>query len=496
MGLLSIFSKKKPAAPKPTRRRTYDGAKLGRLTASWTTQPKPADADIRQGLRVLRARSRDLAQNNDYAVRFLKLLRSNVIGPKGIIYQSRAKDGDRLDGPANAALEEAWADWGRYGSPDVTGQHSWRSIQNLYITTLAKDGEVLLIRHKGWRGNKWRYALQFVDVEALDVDLNHDLGSGRAIRMGIEFNAWRRPVAYYLMTPNPVHELYSYGPKKYDRVPADQVIHRFLPESAWQSRGVPWTASTLLRMGMLAGYEEAELVAARVSSSKMGFFQSEGGEEYQGEEDDDGNIITEAEPGTFEMLPYNVKFQGWDPSHPTTAYESFVKGCLRGVASGLGVSYHTLANDLEGVNYSSARVGTQEDRELYKDLQEWIIESFVEPVFQEWLEGALLAGIPIPTATGGMSSLSTKRLDKYRAASWQPRRWAWVDPQKEMNAAQTAIEQRIRSVSDVIREQGRDPEDVWQEIARERQRMRDLDIEPEPATAGFFTPEETGGSDA
>lgn len=494
MGFFSMFSRKPAPEPqKQTARRSYSGAKLGRLTASWTTQPKPADGDIRQGLRVLRARSRELAQNNDYAVRFLKVLRSNVIGPKGIVYQARAKDGDRLDQTANQALELAWTEWGKYGSPDVTGCHSWRSIQELYVSTLARDGEVLIIRHNNWRRNRFRYALEFVDVEALDVELNQDLGSGRSIRMGIEFDRYRRPVAYYLLTPNAAQDCYTYGAKKYTRVAAENVIHRFLPESAWQSRGVPWTASTLVRMNMLGGYEEAELVAARVASAKMGFFETEGGGEYVGEgEDENGDIITEAEPGTFETLPEGVKFSSWDPSHPNGAYSDFVKSCLRGVASGLGLSYHTLANDLEGVNYSSARVGAQEDRELFKGLQEWIVESFVDLVFQEWLENALLSGIQLPN--GG--TLSPQKIAKYRAASWQPRRWAWVDPQKEMNAAIMAVDNRIRSVSDVIREQGKDPEEVWTEIAAERRRMEELEITP--ASAGFFMPDETaeGADDA
>lgn len=471
-------------------RRSFSGAQIGRLTASWTTTPKPADADIRSGLRVLRARSRELSQNNDFAKRFLTLLKSNLVGPKGIVMQARSRDGDRLDTVANNALEAAWAMWGKFGSPDVTGQHSWRSMLELYVTTLARDGEVLLVKHRNWSKNAHRYALEFVDVEALDVDLNQDLGNGRAIRMGIEFDAYRRPVAYYLTAPNAKQDVYSYGSKKYRRVAADRVIHRFLIDSAWQSRGVPWMAAGMMRMKMLDGYEEAELVAARVASSKMGFFKSPTGDAYTGDDmDDDGNVMIDAEPGTFEDIG-NRDFVSWDPAHPSTAYDSFIKGCLRGIAAGMGLSYHTLANDLEGVNYSSARIGALEDRELWKTLQEWIVESFCDVVYQDWIEGALLTGIKLQS--GG--TLSPGKLLKYREVSWQARRWAWVDPQKDMNAASTAIENNIRSISDVIREQGKDPDEVWLEIAAERKRMKELGIEP-AQVAGFLMAEE-GGDDA
>lgn len=488
MGLVDYFARKrgyiKPEEAK-TRKRSFSGAAIGRLTASWTTTPKPVDADIRSGLRVLRARSREQSINNDYVRRFLGLVKSNVVGPSGIILQARNIDNNgKLDSLANTAIEEAWQEWGEYGKPDVSGCMSWVDIQRLFIETIVKDGEVLMMKHRNWKENQFGYALSFIDVECLDVENNQTLSNGNVVKMGIELNKYRRPVAYHLLVTDASQEDYTLQGKKYQRIPADRIIHRFLPESVWQTRGFPWMASALLRMNMLNGYEEAELVAARVGSSKMGFFESENGETYGGEEDADGNVVTEAEPGTFEMLPQGVKFNAWDPSHPTSAFGDFVKVILRGIASGLGVSYFSLANDLEGVNYSSARVGSLEDREAWKALQNWMVDCFCKPVFAEWLQFALLRE-SIKVAD---KPLKASRYDKHKRVSWQPRRWAWVDPQKDMNAATTAIDHNIRSTSDVIREQGRDPEEVWQEIKRERDRWKELQIEP--ASAGFLMPGE------
>jgi lambda family phage portal protein len=474
----------KPSETKMARRQ-FTGAQVNRLTASWNTQPKPIDVDIRAGLRKLRARTREQAQNNDYVRRFLNLTKSNVIGSQGIQLQARSVDpSGKPDTLANSAIEESWKDWGAQGSPDVTACHSWRSIQRLVIETVAKDGEALLIKHKNWSGNAARFALEFIDVEALDVDHSRELKNGNVVQMGVELNRWRRPVAYHLLTTSNTADDYTYKGRKYRRVSADKVLHLFLPESVWQTRGFPWLASSLLRLNMLNGYEEAELIAARVASTKMGFFESEGGEEYSGDDNDlDGNVITDAEPGSFEMLPAGMKFSSWEPSHPNAAFSEFVKANLRGIAAGLGVSYHTLANDLEGVNYSSGRLGALEDREAWKGLQDWMIESFCIPVYREWLTTSLLAG----SITVAGRPLKAARYEKFKRVSWQPRRWPWVDPQKDMNANIQAIEQRIRSVSDVIREQGRDPDEVWQEIARERERMKELGIETEPANAGFFS---------
>ena len=473
-----------------SRKRSFAGAKVGRLTASWVTQPKPIDADIRAGLRTLRARIRDESLNNDYVRRFLAVTKSNVVGPQGIVLQARSKDGEKLDEKANKAIEDAWVLWGKQGSPDVTGQHSWRSLQRLFIETAPKDGEVLVRKIKNWSGNTFRFALQLIDVESLDVDYNRDLGEGRSINMAVELNEWRKPIAYHILTTSSTADYYSYGGKKYIRIPASEIIHAFLPESVWQTRGFPWLSSAMTRMNMLNGYEEAELVAARTASAKMGFFETDAGGvgEYVGDEiDDEGNVITDAEPGSLEQLPPGMKFSSWDPQHPSTAFKDFVKANLRGIAAGLGISYHTLANDLEGVNYSSGRLGALEDREAWKALQEWMIEVFCMPVYEEWLYMALLTkSIPI---NGG--SLKGSRMDKYLKVSWQPRRWAWVDPQKDMKANTEAIGNRIRSRSDVIRERGDDPEDVWQEIKRENDRMTELGILPIEKTNTTEQTEET-----
>lgn len=485
------------------RRRAYEGANTGRLASSWTTMAKPADADIRRGLRALRARAREQAQNNDYVRRFLGQVVSNVVGPRGVQLQARIKDPDgTIDELANQAVENAWADWGRHGVPEVSGRYSWRDVEALVTRTIACDGEVLVRLLPGWRGNAYRCAVQLLDPELLDVDLNRKLGNGRRIVMGVEIDAWRRPIAYHLVQSDAIDDYYSYGGKKYVRVPAQQIIHLFLPELVWQTRGVPWMASALIRLNMLHGYEEAELIAARIAASKMGFYQmaddaqdmeppkAEDGQKEEGE------FVTDAEPGTFSVLPYGYKFADWNPDHPTTAYGEFVKSCLRGISSGLNISYNTLANDLEGVNYSSIRAGVLEDRETWKALQRWLIQAFHERVYRLWLSTSLLNG----AITVNGNPLKAERQPKYEQVSWQGRRWAWVDPLKDIQAAEKAIALGIRSRSDVIRESGQDPEEVWQEIARERERLKELEIPitnaTPGATSGVFTPTPQGESDA
>lgn len=465
--------------------RSFKGAKIDRLASTWTTVPKPLDAEIRTGLRALRARTRDASLNNDFVKHYLRLLKSNVIGPQGIMIKPRSKDDSGApDLQANEAIKESFAEWCRVGKPDVTGRLSWKGVCDLFMETVAKDGECFVRKHFNWPDNDYGFALEFIDAEAVDVTLTRDLGNGRVINMGIELNEWRRPVAYYVRTVSAIGDIYEYNGSRYKRIPAEQMIHGFLPEAVMQTRGFPWLAVSLMRLHMLAGYEEAELVAARAASAKMGFFERDpsapGDREYEGDEAADGAMITDAEPGSFEELPAGYKFQSFDPQHPTSAYDSFIKSNQRAMASGLGVSYFTLSNDLTGVNYNSGRLGSLEDRELWKTLQTWIIDLFVRPTVEDWLASALLSGkVQLP----GGSRLPPQKFGKFKRIHYQGRRWAWVDPKKDMEGHGLALDRRIESPQNVIIERGGDPGEVlddwkeWDKMLDERD-LKKVPVQP------------------
>lgn len=472
-------------------RREWKGAQTSLLTGSWLTWQRPIDHDIYNGLRALVARSRNEAQNNDHVKHFLRICKTNIVGAPGIRLQMRAKLANgNPDRRVNDAIESAWRDWGRFGSPDVTGRLSWNLLCQQAVETLARDGEALFRRVRGWDRNAYGYALQAIDPQALDVSYNDTGANGNRIVMGVELDSWRRPVAYHLLSES--HPLLggdvsgARGRRARDRLrlPAEDVLHLFLPEWVWQTRGVPWTATALLRMFMLAGYEDAEIVAARAAASKMGFLQvgdDASTEDYQADaETEDGALVDQFEPGQVEILPKGYTFEGWDPQHPNAAYAEFVKACLRGIASGLGVNYNTLANDLQGVNYTSLRHGMLTERDMWMLLQGFVAEAFCQTAFDDWLSVALLKGAI--TASG--RPLPPEKVTQYRVgASWQPRRWAWVDPEKDINAARSEYGLRTRSISDIIRARGEDPDEVWGEIARDHQRLAELGI-PMPSDSG------------
>lgn len=455
--------------------RMFDAGQSDRLTESWGTMPLTADDIVRRNQRVIVARSREQAANNDYAKAYLRMCRQNIVGQRGVQLQAQSRDpSGKLDQLANDAIEAAWHAWGKRQNCDVTGQLSWRSLQSICTTSAAKDGEFMVRIITGSDAGEWGFALQVLDPQRCPVDFDQEkMTGGKFVRHGIEFNRYGKPLAYYFTTTEAADADYSYGGRHYVRVPAKQIIHGFLPDIVGQKRGLPWMATGLWRAKMLEGFEKAALVNARVSAAKGGFFEWEEG--YGPEQDEDEELYMDADPGSFQELPAGVRFREWNPQYPSGEFAPFHKSMLRGFASGWGVAYNNLANDLEGVNFSSIRQGKLDERDNWKDLQEWLIEQLIEPVFEAWLPRQLLAG---RIKVNG-KPLKAERLDKYRNVSWQPRRWEWIDPRADMDAAERSVQNLIDSPSQVIRNQGRDPQTVWRELARDIEAMKAAGIPDE-----------------
>jgi lambda family phage portal protein len=482
-----------PAAPAKRRtagptRRSFEGAAVNALTASFSGEHTSLNEDLERSLRILRSRSRQLAKNNDYVKKFLRMVQNHVVGPQGFTLSvpCQRQDGS-IDEADKTVCEQAFARWAKRGTCDVTGRLSFVQLLRLLVLLCARDGEALVRRVRDRSLNPFGYALQVIDPVLLDESYRADFPDGRRIRLGVETNAWGRPIAYHLLA-----DVESPWGTRRTRVPAEDIWHLFLQDEPSQVRGVPWIHTALRRLNDLGGYEQAAVIAARVGASNMGFYvppADQAGnagaladEQRQQDLDDQAppQLLKDAIPGMFEELPPGYDFKTFDPDYPHQNFGAFVKAMLRGVSSGIGADYNTLANDLEGVNYSSIRSGKLEAQDEWMCLQGWFREGLLEPLWPEWLDMAFLSGQLAP--------LPVSKFDKFNVAVWQGRRWPWVDPLKDMQARKLELDSCLTSFSAVMREMGRDPEATWREMEKDKKRLKDLlpktTPAPTPASAG------------
>jgi lambda family phage portal protein len=454
------------ARPKVTRS-VYAGATISRLNADWITATLSADSTIRGDFRLLRERARELVRDKAYATRFIEMWSENVIGPDGIQLQATVKKADgTLDKATNKAIEEAWADFSMPENASVDGLLSLTDLAALAIEMKKQDGESLI---RIWAGfdNRHAYSLQILDADVLDHTYNKSPSDGQnEIRMGVERNKWGKPVAYHLWSSHPTD--YFYAPvRERVRVPAIEIIHLYSVKRPGQSRGITAFAPVMSDINMLAGYQEAELVAARGAAASMGFIYED--EEAEGEDPDAPTTIpTEAEPGTFQRLPSGLKVQQYSPEHPVAAFGQFCASILRSIASGLSVAYSSLTGDLTGANYGSLRDGSLKERDAYRKEQNWIAIQLYRRIYLQWMKYASLSGA---------LKLPTRNMALYASHKWLARGWPWIDPEKDIKAAAMEVAYGFNSRTEVCAANGRDFEENLETLAHEEDLATELGVE-------------------
>lgn len=483
MGLLQRAARamglaERPAPPAPVERkeptmtRSFKMAKRDRLTDSWGARSSALDADgeIFRDHETLRQRAREQSINSGLAKRFYRLLKQNVIGPAGIRFQSLAElpDGE-ADDDFRTAADWEFQKWSKRGNCDVTGRYSFTTFMQLWIETLARDGEVMVRIIRNWP-NRWGFALQILEADRLDTSLNNWLDNGNRIRMGVEINEWERPIAYWMLKGHPGDTFVRPG-DKWERIPATELRLTFEPWRPHQSRGFTWTHASANEIHHLEEYSHAEQVAAEMGAKITGHYEQDAEwlDEPGDSGDEQGVIEERIEAGTSKLLPYGIKYVPHDSKRPSGNYAPFMKATSRRISAGLGPSYNTLTHDLESVSFSSLRGGSLDDRDFYKVVQQFVISELLEWIGEEWFAMATLKGaLRVPP----------QQFERFSYITWLPRGWDWVDPAKDSKAAVSDYELGVIALSDLIRARGRDPDEVFRQRQADARKLAKLGLSP------------------
>lgn len=456
--------------------RGFAAAQVNRMTSGWQATEASINRELQGDLNRLRVRGRQLTKDNDFARKFKGMVSDNIIGPDGVRYQARVFDKpDQPDRMANNAIEAAWARWKKVA--DVTGRADFDTMCRNAIGGMPSDGEFLwqIVTGKD-AGNPFNFAIQAIDVDRIDTQFNGE-HRGNTVIMGVEINAYRRPVALHIFAAHPSDGARS--SRERVRIPAENIIHYFHQEHPDQMRGIPWMTPGMLSLHHLGSFMLSALMAAENGANHYGFFERKDGAGFpaiadakEGEGSAEKQITTSV-PGFYDTLPEGVTHSAFTSQYPNEVFGPFAKTMLQRIASGFRVNYNSLANDLEGVSYNSIRAGTIEDRDRWKVDQQHFINAVMERVQPVWLQMALLSGqIVMPNG----SPLPASKFDKFAAHEWQPRRWEWVDPQNDMNAKILAVTAGLIPPQDLASDLGYDFDDVLVKISAAQTLAKSLGI--------------------
>ena len=464
--------------------RMYQAAKASRLTAGFGTSTTSADSELISSLTNLRNRSRALVRDAAYAKRAKVIVQNNVIG-SGIGMQAQVMSTrDELREDVNDAIEAAWCDWACAEYCHTGGTLHFADFERALMGQVFEAGEVFVRKHyRSFGDSEVPFAIELIEAERIADEFMSPVppgpaASGNMVKMGIEVDRYGRPVAYWIRSRHPGDLRFIQGETdKLERVPAEQIMHLRLVDRWPQTRGEPWLHAVARKLNDMDGYSEAEIIAARGAASYV--FTIESGDENTplAGQDPSGTAAAGAEvskeivvePGMGVRMAPGEEWKTHAPNRPNTALDPFMRYMIREFAAGVNVSYESVSRDYSQSNYSSSRLALLDDRDVWKMLQQWWIRSYRLPLHKEWLQAAVLSRA-IPAVRLEEYGVDPK---KFEAVLFKPRGWSWIDPTKEVEAAEKALNAGFTTRADIISAtaDGRDIEDI------DRQRRRELDKE-------------------
>lgn len=438
-------------------KRKYDGASKSRHHSDWLAGNSSANMEVNEALVWLRNRSRDLGRNNPYARKAFRTIPNNVIGT-GIIPTPviKAKSEEKW-------IKEAWKVWGEKIVCDYDQRYNFYGIQRLALRTMLESGECLIRRVRASSNYKVPLRLQVLEADYIDTS-KHDV-SWRLDRTtnekyldyyGIRFNRYGERVGYWLYSAHPSEFL-----SESKLVPASDIIHLYEAERSGQMRGVPFTASVMLRLRDLDDYEFTERIRNKIAACFSVFIT----DDSEDDSNTDADELEKMEPGAIQRLaPGKSVTIAQPPSH--TGYKEYVGNNLHGIAAGLGVTYENLTGDFSNVNFSSGRMGWIEFAREVEHLQ-WniIIPQFCERAYEWFVEAAKLAGY---------ISMSTSV-----EATWTAPRREMIDPYKEIQAIKLQLRSGLISWSEVVKMFGYIPDQLKEELKKDAAMWDELQLLPE-----------------
>lgn len=435
-----------------TTERAYDAAGHGRRNQGRHAPNTSANQETQLSLPVLRARSRELVRNNPYAKRALQNITTNTVG-KGIRPTPDVKaKGNR------ARIKNAWKAWAESTECDYNGEMTFYGIQRMVMRSATEGGGCLVRLHRTKDRGVIPIKLQVLESDFIDTsrDIRTKPGEGFTIQ-GVKFDAAGHKLGYYLYKQHPGDGTTIES----EFVPANEVLYVYYVERPGQVHGVPFGASAMLRLRDFDDYEDAQLMRQKVAACFSVFIT----DTSLDADSSDKPKLEKLEPAIIEELPAGKSVTFASPP-PADGYTDYSRNVLRAIAAGYGTTYEAMTGDLSNVNFSSGRMGWLEFQRLISEWQEYmLLPMLCNKVWSAFIEGGVIAGI-FPASTSKTP------------ASWTFPAREMIDPVKEIKGKSEEVRNGFMSWQEAVREFGRDPETVMQQMKEDAEAFTAMGLFP------------------
>jgi lambda family phage portal protein len=449
MSILNTVRQKLARAILPPLHRSYEGATGGRR---WNRQASHGawGSEAHAAVPVVRARARHFAVNNSWANNGVAAWTTALIGA-GIVPASQ-----HPNATTRKKLAKAFKAW--VSKADADSLTDFYGLQASIVRSVVIDGESFIQILDTASGPK----LRLIPSEAIDSNYTVSLSESRYIVAGIEFDAEGTRLAYHVNRS----EIGSLSTSRI-RVPAESMLHIFVPSGPSAVRGVSWLAPVLLTLGEFDQLSDALLVGAKVAAMHAGFItdiNGTAGIPYDGQQS--GNVLEGGiAPGTLKVLPsgFDIKFNS--PQQAAQSNE-FASMQLRSIAAGLGLPEFMLSGDMRSANFSSMRSALVSFRQRVEQIQfQTLVPQLMRPVWERFILWQTLIG-----------EIAASEFDAACEAEFYPPAQPWVDPLKDAEAIASQIEAGLMSRRQAVAALGYSIDDLDSEIASDKAREKTLGL--------------------
>ena len=419
-----------------------------------------ANADHLADAAAVRAKARALVQNVPYIRAGLDALVSATIGT-GIM--------PRAMGPQAPAINALFLEWSAVC--DADGRLDYYGLQAAAYRAMEQDGEVLLrLRPRRPTDNlPVPLQLQLLEIDWLDSTRIQAFGSNQVIN-GIEYDPLGAVAAYWLWQQHPGDVSLARGMRTQStRVEAANIIHLYTSERPGQGRGFSRLAPVIARTRDLQLYEDAELARKNLETRLAVLYSGDAKNLANPAADGESVDAAAAAKGDLGPLPSGGLMQlptGSNVSvvtpQPAEGYVEYLRYNLHLIAAGMGITYEMLTGDVKEANFSSARVRLIDFRRGVTQMQ-WLTlkPRLLDRIHRAFIDAAVLAG----------------RLSRANyGVDFSPPKFDYVNPEQDVKSDIAEISAGLSSLSEKLRQRGYNPQDVFDEIKKDFDELKRLDI--------------------
>ncbi|WP_375631629.1 MULTISPECIES: phage portal protein [unclassified Bartonella] len=313
--------------------------------------------------------------------------------------------------------------------------------------------------------------LQVYPTEMLDLSYNGPAEiEGNYIRMGIEFNASGKRVAYHFWEHHPYDDVpanMAFESQERVRVPAEMILHIKERRIAGQLRGSPKITRCMTKIFQLESYDDAELDRKRTAALFAAFVKDNSPNVEKLSDNRDKNNVEEEykapviAPGASLYLGENKEVTFSNPVEVGGSYEAFQFRNILKICAALNMPYAVVTGDVTRGNFSNVRTSIIQFRRHVKQWREHIIAfQFNRIVWERFVEMAVLVKCV------NLPGWEENSLPWLQCESFAPP-LEMIDPNKDISAEKEEIRAGLKTRRMALAERGFDIDSIHAELEEE-----------------------------